>query len=117
LEKLKAKLQAREFKCCGTLQERAARLFLLKTTRLDKLPEKLLAKPTVEGTPEAVVTNNKSESKYNFGVLARLVVVLWFMTRFESRRVHECEEQCHVRDVRVASVRIKTLCPVCIGIL
>ncbi|KAG2599821.1 hypothetical protein PVAP13_5KG417200 [Panicum virgatum] len=46
LEKLKVELQSRGLKCGGTLQERAARLFLLKTTPLDKLPKKLLAKPT-----------------------------------------------------------------------
>ncbi|ERN09338.1 protein SDE2 homolog [Amborella trichopoda] len=45
LERLKLELQARGLKCGGTLQERAARLFLLKTTPFDKLPKKLLAKP------------------------------------------------------------------------
>ncbi|CAL4974712.1 unnamed protein product [Urochloa decumbens] len=49
LEKLKTELQTRGLKCGGTLQERAARLFLLKTTPLDKLPKKLLAKPTTGG--------------------------------------------------------------------
>ncbi|KAF8696029.1 hypothetical protein HU200_036914 [Digitaria exilis] len=49
LEKLKMELQSRGLKCGGTLQERAARLFLLKTTPLDKLPKKLLAKPTAGG--------------------------------------------------------------------
>ena len=44
LERLKAELQARGLKCGGTLQERAARLFLLKSTPLDKLPKKLLAR-------------------------------------------------------------------------
>lgn len=44
MEKLKSELQARGLKCGGTLQERAARLFLLKTTPIDKLPKKLLAK-------------------------------------------------------------------------
>ncbi|CAI0410080.1 unnamed protein product [Linum tenue] len=44
LEKLKTELQARGLKCGGTLQERAARLFLLKSTPVDKLPKKLLAK-------------------------------------------------------------------------
>lgn len=44
LERLKSELQARGLKCGGTLQERAARLFLLKSTPLDKLPKKLLAK-------------------------------------------------------------------------
>ncbi|CAO1947942.1 unnamed protein product [Urochloa humidicola] len=46
LEKLKMELQTRGLKCGGTLQERAARLFLLKTTPLDKLPKKQLAKST-----------------------------------------------------------------------
>ncbi|TVT97169.1 hypothetical protein EJB05_17408 [Eragrostis curvula] len=49
LEKLKLELQSRGLKCGGTLQERAARLFLLKTTPLDKLPKKLLAKPAAGG--------------------------------------------------------------------
>ncbi|RCV26760.1 hypothetical protein SETIT_5G272200v2 [Setaria italica] len=49
LEKLKMELQTRGLKCGGTLQERAARLFLLKTTPLDKLPKKLLAKPAAGG--------------------------------------------------------------------
>ncbi|CAN8237699.1 unnamed protein product [Cochlearia groenlandica] len=44
MERLKSELQSRGLKCGGTLQERAARLFLLKTTPLDKLPKKLLAK-------------------------------------------------------------------------
>ncbi|KAF2315215.1 hypothetical protein GH714_038460 [Hevea brasiliensis] len=44
MERLKNELQARGLKCGGTMQERAARLFLLKTTSLDKLPKKLLAK-------------------------------------------------------------------------
>ncbi|OMP08617.1 hypothetical protein COLO4_06292 [Corchorus olitorius] len=44
LERLKSELQARGLKCGGTLPERAARLFLLKSTPLDKLPKKLLAK-------------------------------------------------------------------------
>ncbi|CAJ1961286.1 unnamed protein product [Sphenostylis stenocarpa] len=44
LERLKSELQSRGIKCGGTLQERAARLFLLKSTPLDKLPKKLLAK-------------------------------------------------------------------------
>ncbi|KAA8516174.1 hypothetical protein F0562_019353 [Nyssa sinensis] len=44
LERLKLELQARGLKCGGTLQERAARLFLLKTTPLEMLPKKLLAK-------------------------------------------------------------------------
>ncbi|XWS46219.1 hypothetical protein CRYUN_Cryun14cG0045500 [Craigia yunnanensis] len=41
LERLKSELQAHGLKCGGTLQER---LFLLKSTPLDKLPKKLLAK-------------------------------------------------------------------------
>lgn len=48
-ERLKVELQARGLKCGGTLQERAARLFLLKTIPLDKLPKKLLAKPPIGG--------------------------------------------------------------------
>ncbi|KAE8664913.1 Autophagy 6 isoform 1 [Hibiscus syriacus] len=44
LERLKSELQARGLKCGGTLQERAARLFLLKSTPFNKLPKKLLAK-------------------------------------------------------------------------
>ncbi|KAL5563518.1 hypothetical protein UlMin_033265 [Ulmus minor] len=44
MERLKSELQTRGLKCGGTLQERAARLFLLKSTPLDKLPKKLLAK-------------------------------------------------------------------------
>ncbi|KAK4418521.1 Replication stress response regulator SDE2 [Sesamum alatum] len=44
LERLKLELQARGLKCGGTLQERAARLFLLKTTPLEMLPKKLFAK-------------------------------------------------------------------------
>ncbi|EOA20738.1 hypothetical protein CARUB_v10001061mg [Capsella rubella] len=44
MDRLKTELQSRGLKCGGTLQERAARLFLLKSTPLDKLPKKLLAK-------------------------------------------------------------------------
>ncbi|KAL0379401.1 UNVERIFIED_CONTAM: Replication stress response regulator SDE2 [Sesamum angustifolium] len=44
LDRLKSELQARGLKCGGTLQERAARLFLLKTTPLEMLPKKLFAK-------------------------------------------------------------------------
>lgn len=44
MERLKAELQTRRLKCGGTLHERAARLFLLKTTPLEMLPKKLLAK-------------------------------------------------------------------------
>ncbi|KAI3910737.1 hypothetical protein MKW92_001994 [Papaver armeniacum] len=43
MERLKAELQAHGLKW-GFLQERASRLFLLKTTPIDKLPKKLLAK-------------------------------------------------------------------------
>ncbi|WOK94912.1 hypothetical protein Cni_G03617 [Canna indica] len=45
IEVLKAMLQKHGLKCGGTLQQRASRLFLLKTTPLEKLPKKLLAKP------------------------------------------------------------------------
>uniref|UniRef100_A0A5B7AQB0 Ubiquitin-like domain-containing protein n=1 Tax=Davidia involucrata TaxID=16924 RepID=A0A5B7AQB0_DAVIN len=44
MERLKSELQTHGLKCGGTLQERAARLFLLKTTPLEMLPKKLLAK-------------------------------------------------------------------------
>ncbi|KAJ6686456.1 SPLICING FACTOR SF3A-RELATED [Salix purpurea] len=44
MERLKTELQVRGLKCGGTLQERAARLYLLKSTPLEKLPKKLLAK-------------------------------------------------------------------------
>lgn len=44
LERLKSELQARGLKCGGTLQERAARLFMLKSTPIEKIPKKLLAK-------------------------------------------------------------------------
>ncbi|KAK1364187.1 hypothetical protein POM88_039748 [Heracleum sosnowskyi] len=44
MERLKTELQKKGLKCSGTLQERAARLFLLKTTPVEKLPKKLLAK-------------------------------------------------------------------------
>ncbi|KAI4355230.1 hypothetical protein L6164_004023 [Bauhinia variegata] len=44
MERLKSELQARGLKCGGALEERAARLFLLKSTPLDKIPKKLLAK-------------------------------------------------------------------------
>ncbi|KAI3947217.1 hypothetical protein MKX01_019870 [Papaver californicum] len=44
MERLKAELQAHGLKCGGALKERASRLFLLKTTPVDKLPKKLLAK-------------------------------------------------------------------------
>ncbi|KAL0908114.1 hypothetical protein M5K25_022586 [Dendrobium thyrsiflorum] len=49
MDRLKMELQARGLKCGGTLQERASRLFLLKTTPLDKVPKKLLAKPSSQG--------------------------------------------------------------------
>ncbi|KAI8524447.1 hypothetical protein RHMOL_Rhmol13G0150600 [Rhododendron molle] len=42
--KLKSELQSHGLKYGGTLQERVARLFLLKTTPLEMLPKKLLAK-------------------------------------------------------------------------
>ncbi|CAH8387870.1 unnamed protein product [Eruca vesicaria subsp. sativa] len=42
--RLKIELQSRGMKCGGTLQDRAARLFLLKSTPLDKIPKKFLAK-------------------------------------------------------------------------
>ncbi|WOL15425.1 hypothetical protein Cni_G24206 [Canna indica] len=45
MEVLKTMLQKHGLKCGGTLQQRASRLFLLKTTPLGKLPKKLLAKP------------------------------------------------------------------------
>ncbi|XP_068644410.1 uncharacterized protein [Aristolochia californica] len=45
MERLKVELQAKGLKCGGTLQERAARLFMLKTTAIENLPKKLLAKP------------------------------------------------------------------------
>ncbi|KAI3449267.1 hypothetical protein Pfo_005932 [Paulownia fortunei] len=44
MERLKAELQAQGLKCGGTLQERAARLFLLKTTPVEMLSKKLFAK-------------------------------------------------------------------------
>ncbi|CAB4270230.1 unnamed protein product [Prunus armeniaca] len=44
LERLKSELQARGLKCGGTMQERAARLFMLKSTPIEKIPKKLLAK-------------------------------------------------------------------------
>ena len=49
MERLKSELLAHGLKCGGTLQERASRLFLLKTTPLDKLPKKVLAKPVGGG--------------------------------------------------------------------
>jgi len=44
LERLKTELQIRGLKCGGSLTERAARLFLLKTTPLEKLHKKHFAK-------------------------------------------------------------------------
>jgi hypothetical protein len=44
LERLKMELQARGLKCGGTIAQRAARLFLLKTTPVEKLPKGLFAK-------------------------------------------------------------------------
>ncbi|KAK6918225.1 Sde2, N-terminal ubiquitin domain [Dillenia turbinata] len=44
MERLKSELQTLGLKCGGTLQERAARLFLLQTTPVEKLPKKLLKK-------------------------------------------------------------------------
>ncbi|GAB4831609.1 hypothetical protein Ancab_005621 [Ancistrocladus abbreviatus] len=44
MERLKSELQARGLKCGGTLQERAARLFLLKATPLEQLPRSYLLK-------------------------------------------------------------------------
>ncbi|KAG8055846.1 hypothetical protein GUJ93_ZPchr0001g31875 [Zizania palustris] len=49
MEKLKLELQTHGLKCGGTLQERAARLFLLKTIPVEKLPKKLFAKNNVGG--------------------------------------------------------------------
>jgi hypothetical protein len=51
------------------------------------------------------------------GVVGR--IVLWFMTRFESRGDHGRGEQWNAREMRVYAgsglVRIKTLCPICVG--
>uniref|UniRef100_A0A0C9RUB4 TSA: Wollemia nobilis Ref_Wollemi_Transcript_12730_1914 transcribed RNA sequence n=1 Tax=Wollemia nobilis TaxID=56998 RepID=A0A0C9RUB4_9CONI len=44
LERLKNELQTRGLKCGGSLAERAARLFLLKMTPLEKFPKKHFAK-------------------------------------------------------------------------
>ncbi|EFH64416.1 hypothetical protein ARALYDRAFT_893548 [Arabidopsis lyrata subsp. lyrata] len=44
MERLKTELQSLSLKCRGTLRELATRLFLLKSTPLDKLPKKLMAK-------------------------------------------------------------------------
>lgn len=49
MERLKTELQTRGLKCGGTLQERASRLFLLKTTPIEKLPKKVLARPVTGG--------------------------------------------------------------------
>ncbi|CAN6710803.1 unnamed protein product [Malus baccata var. baccata] len=43
-ERLKSELQTRGLKRGGTLQEQASRLFMLKTTPIEKIPRKLLAK-------------------------------------------------------------------------
>jgi hypothetical protein len=40
--------------------------------------------------PDPVISCDSGSSK----------LVLWFMTRFESRGDHGCEEQCHARDMR-----------------
>ncbi|KAL2603067.1 hypothetical protein R1flu_003926 [Riccia fluitans] len=45
LERLKEELQRIGLKCGGSLRERAARLWLLKTTPLDKVDRKLFLKP------------------------------------------------------------------------
>lgn len=45
LDRLKEELQERGLKCGGSLGERAARLFLLKSIPLEKLDKKLFAKP------------------------------------------------------------------------
>jgi len=44
LERLKSELQIRGLKCGGSLTERGGRLFLLKTTPLEKLHKKHFAK-------------------------------------------------------------------------
>ncbi|CAA7046067.1 unnamed protein product [Microthlaspi erraticum] len=43
MERLKKELESKGMKCGGTLKERAERLFLLKSTPLDKIPKKLMA--------------------------------------------------------------------------
>ncbi|GBG79407.1 hypothetical protein CBR_g29554 [Chara braunii] len=48
LDGLKAELQKRGLKCGGSLEERAARLFLLKSTPLDKLDKKHFVKPSAK---------------------------------------------------------------------
>jgi hypothetical protein len=48
LDRLKEELQERGLKCGGSLGERAARLFLLKSIPLEKLDKKLFAKPRQE---------------------------------------------------------------------
>jgi hypothetical protein len=45
LDRLKEELQERGLKCGGSLGERAARLFLLKSIPLEKLDKKVFAKP------------------------------------------------------------------------
>eukprot|EP00271_Cylindrocystis_brebissonii_P022236 TRINITY_DN8471_c0_g1_i1.p1 TRINITY_DN8471_c0_g1~~TRINITY_DN8471_c0_g1_i1.p1 ORF type:complete len:446 (-),score=117.67 TRINITY_DN8471_c0_g1_i1:906-2243(-) len=49
LERLKSELQVRGLKCGGSLRERAARLFLLTHTPLEKLDPKIFAKPAAVG--------------------------------------------------------------------
>ncbi|PRQ57112.1 hypothetical protein RchiOBHm_Chr1g0344721 [Rosa chinensis] len=44
IKRLKLELQHCRLKCGGTQQERAARLFMLKFTHVEKIPKKLLAK-------------------------------------------------------------------------
>ncbi|CAM6088193.1 unnamed protein product [Calypogeia fissa] len=50
LERLKTELLNRGLKCGGSLPERAARLFLLKTTPLGKLDKSLFSKPSGKAT-------------------------------------------------------------------
>ncbi|CAM6099576.1 unnamed protein product [Calypogeia fissa] len=50
LERLKSELLNRGLKCGGSLTERAARLFLLKTTPLEKLDKSLFSKPIGKAT-------------------------------------------------------------------
>uniref|UniRef100_A0A7S2X6D8 Ubiquitin-like domain-containing protein n=1 Tax=Lotharella oceanica TaxID=641309 RepID=A0A7S2X6D8_9EUKA len=48
LDHLKAELQRVGLKCGGNLTQRAERLFLLKTKKIDELPKKLKAKPKMK---------------------------------------------------------------------
>ena len=64
MERLKSELQGHGLKCGGTLQERDAMLFLLKSTPLDKLPQKLLAKKRVYVMCWALSWRNFSPSLY-----------------------------------------------------